>query len=240
MVWGQQGAPSTDGNPYLDTTKGYYLNHVEPFATLLPPPVRHPVGSRCRGPSPLARCSPIGMTSIRKGMPRHPLFKQENADFVGPDVGTVVLETWIKSPKAQIVGAWIGFTGCSRARARKLPAKGEWGRHGATVEVNGEALPAPAWRHPGESRSIEQPFEDEEYYMREPTPLRLKAGWNHVKLTVPCPPKPTLDDSWTATFIPVLGDSRHPESVPGLVCACDLRCDAGSAIIRSKFSTRRK
>ena len=153
--------------------------------------------------------------------PRHPLFKQENADFVGDDVDTVVLETWIKSPKERTVGAWVGFTGFSRARGRTLPAKGAWGRHDACVEVNGEALPAPVWNHPGESRSIDQPFDDEEYYMRAPTPLKLQAGWNHVKLTVPRPPKSTLDDAWTATFIPILGDSRHPESVPGLIYSSD-------------------
>ena len=59
-------------------------------------------------------------------------------------------------------------------------------------------------------------FEDEEYYMREPTPIKLVKGWNHVKLTVPMRKKARNHAPWVGTFIPLLGTTAHPHEVPGL------------------------
>ena len=150
--------------------------------------------------------------------------------------GVAVLETWIRSPVTQTVGAWIGFTDYVRNHGRALsaptPDVGRWNRTGATVELNGESVPPPAWRRPGQQAGgdvphllyvhelDEIPFEDEEYYMRPPTPIVLRQGWNHVKLTVPCR-RAANYASWVATFVPVLGTTEHPREVPGLVYACD-------------------
>ena len=155
---------------------------------------------------------------------------------------TVIAETWIRSPVAQTVGAWIGFTGLSRSSGRACdsptPAQGEWNRHGASVELNGVRLQPPDWQMPGlrtteEERKVQNfwsfaatsttiPWTNEEYYMRPPRPIALKEGWNHVKLTIPAPDPERWADrhEWCATFVPVLGTSEHPREVPGLDYAC--------------------
>ena len=65
----------------------------------------------------------------------------------GASNGTVVAETWIKSPRDQTVGAWIGFTNISRDHglvySAPLPDVGEWNRFGASVELNGEKIAPP-------------------------------------------------------------------------------------------------
>ena len=161
----------------------------------------------------------------------------------GATNGTVIAETWIKSPKDQTVGAWIGFTNISRDHglvySAPLPDEGEWNRFGASVELNGEMIAPPKWRRPGLKRgdpiadwtpawtlyeADEEPFTDQEYYMRAPTPIRLREGWNHVRLTIP---NPRFDDPknfhkgkprhrWSATFVPVAGTTDHPREVEGL------------------------
>ena len=150
--------------------------------------------------------------------------------------GTVIAETWIKSPKDQEVGAWIGFTNISRDHgmvySAPLPDIGEWNRFGATVELNGEKVAPPKWKRPGLKKgdaiadwtpawtlyeADEEPFTDQEYVMREPTPIRLRKGWNHVKLTIPNPSaKEKSKHRWVGTFIPVAGTTDHPQEVPGL------------------------
>lgn len=150
--------------------------------------------------------------------------------------GVAVLETWIRSPKTQKVGAWIGFTAYSRNHGRAMaaptPEIGSWVRTGATVMLNGAYVLPPVWKRPGRKagRNVpnllyvheldEAPFEDEEYYMRPPTQIILKEGWNHVRLTVPCI-RAGLYAPWVATFTPMCGTTEHPKEVPGLVYSCD-------------------
>ena len=156
--------------------------------------------------------------------------------LLSPSNGTVVAETWIKSPKDQKVGAWIGFTNISRDHgmvySAPLPGIGEWNRFGATVELNGEKVEPPKWTRPGlkKGRPIadwtpawtlyeadEEPFTDQEYVMREPTPIMLRKGWNHVKLTMPNPvAKEKTRHRWVGTFIPVAGTTDHPHELSGL------------------------
>ena len=149
--------------------------------------------------------------------------------YIQTKTGTAILETWIRSPKEQTVGAWIGFTRFGRSGGRNggLPAAGEWGRSkGVKVEINGKLVPAPKWTHPGLKHLMTHPeeptsnniaetaFTNEEYFMREPSRIELKAGWNHVKLTVPKTESYWCYD-WTATFVPVTLEA-HPHEVAGL------------------------
>ena len=151
----------------------------------------------------------------------------------------VVLETWIRSPVDRSTGAWIGFTNLSRDYglfdSAPLPDTGEWNRFGASVELNGERISPPAWERPGLKKGNpiadwmkpnprplyevdEEPFVDQEYYMREPTRIQLRKGWNHVRLVVPNPAmRGSSSHRWTATFIPVEGTTSRPREVPGLV-----------------------
>ena len=143
--------------------------------------------------------------------------------LIAADEGTAILETWVRSPEEQDVQAWIGTTGFARSSGRyvdgPVPAPGEWNRHGATVELNGEKIPGPNWSHPGVSgpESREVPLTDEDYFYRPPHIVHLRAGWNHIRITLPKPKTDFVGQKWLGTFIPVLGTSDHPREVPGLV-----------------------
>ena len=154
---------------------------------------------------------------------------QTNSYF-NAKTGVGVMETWIRSATARTIGAWIGFThyGRSGGRSRGTPELGEWEvSKGVSVEVNGARIAPPRWecpglkyvmRHPEEPTSnniAEQPFTNEEFWMREPTSIALHAGWNHVKITVPHP-RNAWNYNWCGTFVPVSGTSEHPREVEGL------------------------
>ena len=156
--------------------------------------------------------------------------------FIAAKTGTAILETWIKSAEARTIGAWIGFThyGRSGSRSRGLPKLGQWDSvsEGIKVELNDHIVPPPTWGRPGlryvmahpeeptSNNVTELPFTNEEYWMREPTPIALKAGWNHVKITLPHAVD-RYNYNWVATFVPVAGSSDHPHEVEGLEFASD-------------------
>ena len=146
---------------------------------------------------------------------------KDNA-LTGKGVEGVVMETWIRSPKTQKVGVFISFTNYSRSYDRRFvrntAGRGEWSTAGAKVFVNEAEVPPPEWRSPGRGGlSLETSFVDEEFWMREPTEIVLREGWNHIRLIVPDPAANGVPgERWTATFVPVLGTSAHPCEVPGL------------------------
>ena len=156
----------------------------------------------------------------------------EGGNLTTNRTGTAVIETWIKSPEPIDCGAWIGFTDYTRDHGRACsaptPGLGQWSRFDATVEINGRKVEPPAWKKPGQSAGgdvthllhvhelDEIAFEDEEYYMREPTPIHLEKGWNHVRLTVPMRKRAGNHAPWVGPFIPLLGTTEHPREVPGL------------------------
>lgn len=155
-------------------------------------------------------------------------------NFTRKSTGTVFMETWIRSPDDRTVGAWIGFTSydrdLGRTRSGGTPAQGRWNRFGATVAVNGEFIPPPIWEQPDLKAGAdvpevkwmheidEMPFANDEWYMREPTPVRLRKGWNHVKLTLPMPrPVDTWSTHrWVGTFMPIVGTTDHPREIDDL------------------------
>ena len=147
--------------------------------------------------------------------PRHFWFPK-GAYAPGGD-GKVVLETWISSERDIDCGAWIGMTGFSRSDGRSrdapTPALGQWNKHGATIELNGKPIPPPKWMHPATAGNPKEiPLVDEDYWYREPAPIHLKKGVNHVKMTLP----KRGGWKWIGSFTPILGTSDHPREVPGL------------------------
>ena len=153
--------------------------------------------------------------------------------------GTVVVETWIKSPDDRTVGAWIGF--CSydrdhgRSRSHGTPALGQWNKFGATIEINGKPIPPPVWQQPSltpgkclpEVSHVheidETPYTNDEWYMREPTQVALRKGWNHVKMTMPMTRKVDTwrTQRWVGTFMPVAGTTDHPREIEDLEYSSD-------------------
>ncbi len=160
--------------------------------------------------------------------------KDKPLNYIPDASGHVVLETWIKSPVDQTVGAWIGFTAYDRdhgrSRAQGTPEQGCWNNVGASITVNGEPVAPPKWENaglkPGADVPLikymhmldEVPYRNEEYYMREPSRVTLKAGWNHVKLDLPMPYEVNWiwRRQWVGTFIPMVGTTDHPREVEGL------------------------
>ena len=158
--------------------------------------------------------------------------KEQN--FCHSSTGTVYMETWIKSPAARTVGAWIGFTEYDRDQGRYrsggTPPQGQWNRFGASITVNGEPIPPPRWLQPDmppgpqppqvryDHMIDELPFTNDEWYMREPTPVRLRAGWNHVRLTLPMTRRVDTwkTHRWVGTFMPIAGTTDHPREVEDL------------------------
>lgn len=131
--------------------------------------------------------------------------------------GVVVLETWIRSNRDIECGAWIDMTGFSRSDGRSrdapTPALGQWNKHGATIEINGEKIAPPKWNRPltrGNPKEI--PLSDEGYWYREPTKIKLKKGVNHVKMTLP----KKGGWKWIGSFVPIDGSSDHPREIQGL------------------------
>jgi hypothetical protein len=131
--------------------------------------------------------------------------------------GTVYALTNIWSPKNQETGCWIGFHDWSRSGGRRggpLPKQGEWHKTNPKVWVNGEAIEPPLWKHPGMGEKTEEiPFEDENYFFREPIKIRLKRGWNQVLLKVPQDGKSW---KWMFTFVPVIMENGCIHEVAGL------------------------
>ena len=132
---------------------------------------------------------------------------------------TVVLETWIRSPKERSVGLLASLNGFSRSgnRVWGLPPKGEWNTHCGTIEVNGLRVPPPDWKRPGAAGNdiVNRPFADELWWIRPAVGIKLQKGWNHLKVFLPHPTG-NLRDRWIATCVPVLGTSARPQEIPDL------------------------
>ena len=155
--------------------------------------------------------------------------------------GTVIVETWIKSPDTRDIGAWIGFTSYDRDHGRSrsggTPDIGKWNRFGATIEVNGIEIPPPVWhqaslppqnrlREVGHVHEIDEtPYTNDEWYMREPTKVRLNKGWNHVRMVLPMTRKVDTwrTHRWVGTFMPVAGTTDHPREIDDLEYSSDPR-----------------
>ena len=147
--------------------------------------------------------------------PRHFWFPA--SQYIAANNGTVVLETWIRSPKRLECGAWIGMTGFSRSDGRSrdapTPKHGEWNKHGATIEINGRRIAPPKWKRPGTGGNPKElPLSDEDYWYRPQTRIVLEKGVNHIRMTLP----KKGGWKWIGTFVPVLGTSDKPSEVPYL------------------------
>lgn len=159
--------------------------------------------------------------------------------FVTNTCGEAVAETWVYSPVRRTVGAWIGFTVTGSAYKRQhdepMPKLGEWSKYGSSIEINGVRISPPRWKNPGAKADMskqdadgksykgavysndlcEIPIDDEWYFIRDPAPVELNAGWNHVRLSMPRPPK-TWGRVWRGIFRLLEGTSARPREVKGI------------------------
>ena len=145
--------------------------------------------------------------------------------------GRVAAETWIWAPDDIKCGAWIDLSAINGVYGRigipHTPARGEWNAFGGKVELNGAELPPPEWKQPGmtsitkairdqdvpySTDLLEKPLVDEMPGLRDPYPIRLKKGWNHVRIST----EVSGYGDRCITFAPILGTASRPREVPGL------------------------
>jgi hypothetical protein len=80
---------------------------------------------------------------------------------------------------------WIGFNNLSRSQATDTPQKDTWDNRGSQIWVNNEIVSAPSWKNAGHKGDLEIPLVDEGYEYRKPTMIRLKKGWNIIRIKAP-------------------------------------------------------
>ncbi|MES2650672.1 MAG: beta-N-acetylhexosaminidase [Bacteroidota bacterium] len=80
---------------------------------------------------------------------------------------------------------WVGFGNPSRSQATDSPPKDQWDTHSSAIWLNDELIAPPAWLRAGQKGDMEIPLIDESYEYRPSTPLKLKKGWNVIRVKVP-------------------------------------------------------
>jgi hypothetical protein len=143
--------------------------------------------------------------------------------YFSEKTGTIYASTRIWSPKSQGVECWIGFHDWSRSGGRRggpFTVQGEWHTTHPKVWVNGKTVDPPLWKNPGlEVKTEEIPFEDENYFFREPTKVMLNKGWNWILLKVH---QGGSSWKWMFTFMPVRKVGTNYKEVEGLKFSADI------------------
>jgi hexosaminidase len=91
----------------------------------------------------------------------------------------------IWSPVDTTKNFWIGFSNPSRSQATDTPPAGEWDIHNSAIWLNDELVSPPKWLRAGQAGNLEIPLVDEGYEYRPATKLKLKKGWNTVRIKAP-------------------------------------------------------
>ena len=93
--------------------------------------------------------------------------------------------TWIYSPIAQTVGAWIEFQNYSRSEKDLPPKQGTWDYDGSRIWINDNEVNPPVWTATHTELSNEIPLGNENCVVRDPIPVKLNKGWNKVFIKLP-------------------------------------------------------
>lgn len=176
----------------------------------------------------------IAQGTIRMNDPYEALLLPKDAPIFASMNGRVAIETWIHAPSDIDCGGWIDLSGINgvygRLRMPNTPKAGEWNSFNGKISLNGVDLPPPAWKQPGMNSTaysgpeqdvpysndmLEKPLVDEMPALREPYPIHLKKGWNHVRIETDVAKAKTWY-SCAVTFAVFNGAITHPRTVPGL------------------------
>lgn len=143
---------------------------------------------------------------------------------------TAYAYTFVYSPKVQTVGAWIAFHNYGRSEKDASPPAGQWDYKGSRLWVNAVEIGPPVWASPGAHPSgSEEPYQDEPYELRPPTPVQLKKGWNKVLVKLPVGAFSTHDTrlvKWLFTCAFVQPNGTHYDEVPNLIFSPDRQVPA--------------
>ena len=117
--------------------------------------------------------------------------------------------TYVYSPKATKVKAWINFSRKYLAWPQgRNPQQGHWACEGSRVWINDKEIKPPRWEKPGSYRA---PVTEESYIYRDPMSISLKKGWNKVMFKAT-----DLFEPWTVSFLPLKQDGKGFSEVEGL------------------------
>lgn len=130
--------------------------------------------------------------------------------------------TWIYSPKAQDVGAWIEFQNYGRSEMDLSPLPGQWDYKGSRIWLNDEEIAPPVWTATHRVKSNEIPLGNQNCVARKPTSIHLRKGWNKVFMKLPVGkfniPEVRLV-KWMFTFVCVTPDGE--KAMDGLIYSPD-------------------
>ncbi|MFM2243221.1 MAG: hypothetical protein RLZ97_2076 [Verrucomicrobiota bacterium] len=127
---------------------------------------------------------------------------------------TYYVRSFIHSPTEQTVPFWISAQWWELSNFHGgMNMPGEWHYSKPVFTVNGEKIEAPEWTVPNRKANYhsKESYVDENFHFREPTPIRLKAGWNEVLIKSP---HVKGMRRWMFTFVPV---QRVPGTGPAVV-----------------------
>lgn len=127
---------------------------------------------------------------------------------------TYYVRSFIHSPTEQTVPFWISAQWWELSNFHGgMNMPGEWHYSKPVFTVNGEKIEAPEWTVPNRKANYHstESFVDENFHFREPTPIRLKSGWNEVLIKSP---HVKGMRRWMFTFVPV---QRIPGTGPAIV-----------------------
>lgn len=132
--------------------------------------------------------------------------------------------TYVYSPKAQEAGAWIEFQNYSRSEPDLPPPPGKWDYRESRLRINDEEVPPPVWTATHREKSNEIALGNENCVARDPSPVRLRKGWNKVCIKLPIGafriPEVRLQ-KWMFTFVLVTPDGE--KALDGIVYSPDKR-----------------
>lgn len=93
--------------------------------------------------------------------------------------------TYVYSPKAQTVGAFIELQNYGRSENDKAPDAGCWDRKGSRLFINDKEVLPPVWGNSGKGINSEVDLLNENFTARAPQQVELKEGWNKVFFKLP-------------------------------------------------------
>ena len=133
--------------------------------------------------------------------------------FPGKKNQTAYVVTYAHVDRAMDAHMWIGFRSWSRSHRDATPKSGEWDHRMGRIWLNGEPIAPPNWAKPGRKGSAEDPLIDELYAVRDPTPVRLNAGWNKILIKAPVGGNAT---KWMCTAVLVSWDGDKVRALAGV------------------------
>lgn len=138
---------------------------------------------------------------------------------------TAYAYTYVYSPKRQRVGLWADFHNYGRSEKDASPPAGAWDYKGSTLWLNDVPVTPPDWQQPGfRPTSLEQPYRNEPYEVREPMLVWLQKGWNKVLIKLPVGAFSTTENrlvKWLYTCVFVRRQGSHWETDDKLIFAPD-------------------